>query len=87
MQNFQILCRIWKHVNRSVVELCAVPSPPNAAADNSSARAADVLSVTNYRAMLCIRGTVSVCLSVRPSVTSRSSTKTAKRKMTNKNTR
>jgi len=39
-----------------------------------------------YRAMLCIRGTshgpVSVCLSVRPSVTSRSSTKTAKRRIT-----
>ena len=36
--------------------------------------------------MLCIRGTshgpVSVCLSVRPSVTSRCSTKTAKRKIT-----
>ena len=38
MQNFQILCRIWKHVNRSVVELCAAPSPPNAAADNPSLR-------------------------------------------------
>ena len=38
-----------------------------AAVDNSSARAADVLSATNYRAMLCIRGTVSVSLSVRPS--------------------
>ena len=38
-----------------------------AAVDNSSARAADVLSVTNYHAMLCIRGTVSVSLSVRPS--------------------
>ena len=39
-----------------------------------------------YRAMLCIRGTshgpVSVCLSVRPSVTSRCSTKTAKRRIT-----
>jgi len=39
-----------------------------------------------YSAMLCIRGTnhgpVSVCLSVRPSVTSRSSTKTAKRRIT-----
>jgi len=38
-----------------------------------------------YRAMLCIRGTshgpVSVCLSVCPSVTSRSSTKTAKRRI------
>ena len=36
--------------------------------------------------MLCIRGTshgpVSVCLSVRPSVTSRCSTKTAKRRIT-----
>jgi len=39
-----------------------------------------------YRAMLCIRGTshgpVSVRLSVRPSVTSRCSTKTAKRRIT-----
>ena len=39
-----------------------------------------------YRAMLCVRGTshgpVSVCLSVRPSVTSRSFTKTAKRRIT-----
>ena len=39
-----------------------------------------------YHAMLCIRGTshgpVSVCLSVRLSVTSRSSTKTAKRRIT-----
>ena len=39
-----------------------------------------------YRAMLCIRGTsqgpVSVCLSVRLSVTSRSSAKTAKRRIT-----
>jgi len=43
-----------------------------------------------YRAMLCIRGTshgsvsvcLSVCLTVRPSVTSRSSTKTAKRRIT-----
>ena len=39
-----------------------------------------------YRAMLCIRGTshghVSVCLSVRLSVTSRCSTKTAKRRIT-----
>ena len=43
-----------------------------------------------YRAMLCIRGTshcpvsvrLSVCLSVRPSVTSRSSTKTPKRRIT-----
>jgi len=39
-----------------------------------------------YRAMLCIRGTshgpVSVCPSVRPSVTSRCSTKTAKRRIT-----
>ena len=39
-----------------------------------------------YRAMLCIRGTshgpVSVCLSVRPSVTSRCSTKTAKHRIT-----
>ena len=39
-----------------------------------------------YRAMLCMRGTshgpVSVCPSVRPSVTSRSSTKTAKRRIT-----
>jgi len=43
-----------------------------------------------YRAMLCIRGTshgpvsvpVSVCLSVCPSVISRSSTKTAKRRIT-----
>ena len=39
-----------------------------------------------YRAMLCVRSTshgpVSVCLSVRPSVTSRSSTKTAKRRIT-----
>ena len=39
-----------------------------------------------YRAMLCIRGTshgpVSVCPSVRLSVTSRSSTKTAKRRIT-----
>ena len=39
-----------------------------------------------YRAMLCIRGSrhgpVSVCLSVRPSVTSRCSTKTAKRRIT-----
>ena len=39
-----------------------------------------------YRAMLCIRGTshgpVSVCLSVCLSVTSRSSTKTAKRRIT-----
>ena len=39
-----------------------------------------------YRAMLCIRGTshgpVSACLSVCPSVTSRSSTKTAKRRIT-----
>ena len=39
-----------------------------------------------YRAMLCIRGTshgpVSVRPSVRPSVTSRSSTKTAKRRIT-----
>jgi len=40
----------------------------------------------HYRAMLCIRGTshgpVSVCPSVRLSVTSRSSTKTAKRRIT-----
>jgi len=37
-----------------------------------------------YRAMLCIRGTSHgpVSVSVRPSVTSRSSTKTAKRKIT-----
>jgi len=39
-----------------------------------------------YRAMLCIRGTrhgpVSVCLSLRPSVTSRCSTKTAKCRIT-----
>jgi len=39
-----------------------------------------------YRAMLCIRGPVSVCpsvcLPVRPSVTSRCSTKTAKRRIT-----
>ena len=39
-----------------------------------------------YRTMLCIRGTshgpVSVCLSVRPSVTSQHSTKTAKRSIT-----
>jgi len=39
-----------------------------------------------YRAMLCIRGTshgpVSVCLSVSVSVTSRSSTKTARRRIT-----
>ena len=52
----------------------------------------DVAMATNfrYRAMLCIRGTshgpVSVrppvCLSVRPSVTSRCSTKTAKRRIT-----
>ena len=39
-----------------------------------------------YRAMQCIRGTshdpVSVCRSVRPSVTSRCSTKTAKRRIT-----
>ena len=43
-----------------------------------------------YRAMLCIRGTshgpVSVCLSVRPSVTSRCSTKTAKRRIHTNNT-
>ena len=44
--------------------------------------------VSFYRAMLCIRGTshgpvsVSVRLSVRPSVTSRSSTKTAKQRIT-----
>jgi len=39
-----------------------------------------------YRAMLCIRGTshgpMSVCLSVRPSVTSQCSTKMAKRRIT-----
>ena len=39
-----------------------------------------------YRAMLCVRGTshgpVSVCVRVRLSVTSRSSTKTAKRRIT-----
>jgi len=37
-----------------------------------------------YRAMLCIRGTIAMalCLSVCPSVTSRSSTKTAKRRIT-----
>jgi len=35
-----------------------------------------------YRAMLCIRGTSHGCLSVSVSVTSRSSTKTAKRRIT-----
>ena len=35
-----------------------------------------------YRAMLCIRGTMGLCLSVSVSVTSRSSTKMAKQRIT-----
>ena len=40
------------------------------------------LTSSFYRAMLCIRGTSHGPVSVRPSVTSRSCTKTAKRRMT-----
>ena len=41
-----------------------------------------VVLVNFYRAMLCIRGTSHGPVSVRLSVTSRSSTKTAKRRIT-----
>ena len=41
-----------------------------------------IAAASFYRAMLCIRGTSHGPVSVRPSVTSRSSTKTAKRRIT-----
>jgi len=41
-----------------------------------------IRNICFYRAMLCIRGTSHGPVSVRPSVTSRSSTKTAKRRIT-----
>jgi len=63
-----------------------VTTSVSAAIHDPSRHARRVENDDFYRAMLCIRGTshgpVSVRLSVRLSVTSRSSTKTAKRKIT-----